>query len=96
MGSAAAGSLARLPVGNVDSDFNGGNTDSDGWTIAPYAAVILNDIFSVDVSGGITQVDYDQDFFGRCPPLLEFGRADQAIEDSFEFGGGRGIFFKLS
>ncbi|MGR8918569.1 MAG: autotransporter outer membrane beta-barrel domain-containing protein [Gammaproteobacteria bacterium] len=45
----------------VDSDFNGGELDSDGYVIAPYAAVILNDIFSVDFSGGIAQVDYDQD-----------------------------------
>jgi hypothetical protein len=44
-----------------DTDFNGGGQESDGYTIAPYAAVLLNDIFSVDVSGGYVPLEYDQD-----------------------------------
>ena len=45
----------------TDTVFNGGGQDTDGYTVAPYAAVLLTDVFSVDVSGGYTGLDYDQD-----------------------------------
>lgn len=40
--------------------FNGGGQDSDGFVISPYGAVIINDNFSIDVSGGYSDVEYDQ------------------------------------
>jgi hypothetical protein len=56
--------LVGLALGylNVDADtaFNGGGQGSDGFTIAPYLAVLLNDFFSLDVSGGYSFLDYDQ------------------------------------
>ena len=47
---------------NLDTKtrFNGGGQESDGYTIAPYAAVLLNEVFSVDLSGGYAWLDYDQ------------------------------------
>ena len=36
-----------------DSDFNGGTMKTDGFIVAPFAAVLLSDIFSVDVMGGL-------------------------------------------
>ena len=46
---------------DADTDFNGGGQENDGFTIAPYAAVLLSDVFSLDVSGGYSPLDYDQD-----------------------------------
>jgi len=45
---------------DTDTPFNGGGQDSDGFTVAPYAAVLLSDIFSIDVSGGYSSLEYDQ------------------------------------
>jgi hypothetical protein len=44
----------------ADTAFNGGGQESEGYTVAPYAALILSDVFSIDVSGGLSWVDYDQ------------------------------------
>ncbi|MEQ8497081.1 MAG: autotransporter outer membrane beta-barrel domain-containing protein, partial [Gammaproteobacteria bacterium] len=46
---------------DTNTRFNGGGQESDGFTVAPYAAVLLTDIFSIDVSGGYSALEYDQD-----------------------------------
>ena len=46
---------------DTDTDFNGGGQENDGFTIAPYAAVLINDYFSIDVMGGYSSLEYDQD-----------------------------------
>jgi hypothetical protein len=46
--------------------FNGGGTESDGWTVSPYAAFIINDIFSIDVAGGFSDLEYDQRRISRA------------------------------
>ena len=55
--------LAGIPFGyessNIDTTFNTGNSESDGFTIAPYAGYVLSRYFTVDVSGGYTFVSYD-------------------------------------
>ncbi len=43
----------------IDTDFNGGKTETNGYTVAPYAAYQIDAIFSVDVSGGYTNLDTD-------------------------------------
>lgn len=45
---------------DTDTRFNGGNQDTDSYTVAPYAAVLLSDIFSIDIAGGYSWLDYDQ------------------------------------
>lgn len=40
--------------------FNGGGQETDGVLVAPYAAWLINDVFSLDVSGGYTSLDTDQ------------------------------------
>lgn len=45
---------------SADTFYNGGGQDNDGFTIAPYASVLLTEIFSIDVSGGYSSLDYDQ------------------------------------
>jgi len=45
---------------SADTFYNGGGQDNDGYTFAPYAAVLLNEIFSIDVNGGYSALDYDQ------------------------------------
>lgn len=44
----------------VDTVHNGGGVENDGYTIAPYAALLLNEVFGVDVSGGYGMLDYEQ------------------------------------
>lgn len=45
--------------GDIDTSFNTGNIEQDGFTIAPYAGYVLNRYLTLDVSGGYTFVDYD-------------------------------------
>ena len=45
---------------DIDTDFNLGKLDSDGWTIAPYFGMVLNDTWNVDVSAGYSDIDTDQ------------------------------------
>ncbi len=40
--------------------FNGGETDTDGFSVVPYAAWLINDVFSVDFAGGYGSLDTDQ------------------------------------
>jgi outer membrane lipase/esterase len=44
-----------------DLDFNNGDLDGDGYTIAPYFTMLLSDNLSMDVIAGYGVVDYDQD-----------------------------------
>jgi hypothetical protein len=46
---------------SLDTTFNNGNFDGSGWTVAPYAAYIFNEMFSVDVTGGYSNLSYDMD-----------------------------------
>jgi hypothetical protein len=45
---------------SVDTVHNGGGVENDGFTIAPYAALLLNEVFGLDVSGGYSSLDYEQ------------------------------------
>ncbi len=45
--------------GDIDTSYNTGNIESDGFTIAPYAGYVLNRYLTLDVSGGYTFADYD-------------------------------------
>ncbi len=57
--------ILGLAVGYSNTDiftvYNGGNNETDGVTVTPYAAYLINDVFSVDVAGGYTSLDYDTD-----------------------------------
>ncbi len=56
--------LIGLSAGYQEIDtataFNGGGQEADGFMIAPYAAWLINDTFSMDVTGGYSPLDYDQ------------------------------------
>jgi hypothetical protein len=45
---------------DIDTDFNGGNQETDGFTIAPYFGLVLSDTWSVNASVGYSNVDSDQ------------------------------------
>ena len=45
---------------NIDTDFNNGQADSSGYTVAPYVGVVINDTWSFDISGGFSSLDTDQ------------------------------------
>ena len=55
--------LVGLAIGyeNIDLDttFNRGDIEADGFTVAPYAGYVINRYFTVDVSGGYTDSDTD-------------------------------------
>lgn len=44
---------------DIDTAFNAGNLNSDGWTISPYAGFVLNRYFTLDLSGGYSSLEYD-------------------------------------
>lgn len=45
---------------DIDTTFNGGNMDSDMFTVAPYIGGLINDTFSVDFSAGYSTIGIDQ------------------------------------
>jgi len=45
---------------DIDTSFNRGEQESEGWTVAPYAAVLVGDILSFDLAGGYSNIDIDQ------------------------------------
>lgn len=57
--------IAGLALGYEKNDtstaYNGGNNESSGFTLSPYAAYLINDRFSVDVATGYSSLDYDID-----------------------------------
>lgn len=44
---------------DLDTAFNRGNIDGSGYTVAPYLVFNLGKIFSLDVTGGYTWLEYD-------------------------------------
>ena len=56
--------LLGLAVGyednNIDTDFNRGEQETDGFTIAPYFGYVFTDTWSVDFSFGYSSLDTDQ------------------------------------
>ena len=45
---------------DIDTTFNGGNQDTDSFTIAPYFGTVLNDYLSFDFNIGYTNAQHDQ------------------------------------
>jgi len=62
--------LVGLAIGyenmDLDTTFNRGSIEADGFTIAPYAGYVINRYFTVDVSGGYTDLDSDM---SRTSPI---------------------------
>lgn len=52
---------------SIDTDFNSGDQDTDGYTVAPYFGLILSDNWNVSASVGYSSLDTDQ---FRTDPLL--------------------------
>jgi hypothetical protein len=56
--------IVGISVGFEDSEvettFNNGRADSDGYTIAPYVGVAIDDTWSLDISGGMSSLDTSQ------------------------------------
>lgn len=54
-----------LAIGYEDGDiftaYNGGNNESDGFTVTPYLAYLINETYSIDVSAGYSRLSYDTD-----------------------------------
>jgi hypothetical protein len=44
---------------DLNTKFNGGTLDSKGLLIAPYASLMIDDMWSIDVTGGYQWLDYD-------------------------------------
>ncbi len=52
---------------SIDTDFNGGDLDTDGFTVAPYFGLVLSDNWNVSASVGYSSLNTDQ---FRTDPLL--------------------------
>ena len=59
-GDSILGVAFGYDIGDIDTTFNGGNQDTDSFTVAPYFGALLTDSFSVDFNVGYSRVDYDQ------------------------------------
>jgi len=44
---------------DIDTAYNGGSNETDGFTVAPYAAYLINNVFSIDTSAGYTTLNYE-------------------------------------
>ncbi len=69
---------------DVDTDFNIGEQEIDGYTIAPYLGYAFNDILSIDISGGWSDVDLEQN--RTDPNTLTIIRSDSDAERWFVAG----------
>ena len=85
--------------------FNGGDHEADGFSITPYAAFLINDHFSLDVSGGFAWMENDQtriDRQGAVPLSASFDSDRRFIAanlsaftdvNKWSFGGTLGILY---
>lgn len=55
------GVAAGYEITDTETFYNAGNGDTDGVTVAPYAAFLINDTFSLDAAGGYTSLENEQD-----------------------------------
>ena len=60
----------------VFTNYNGGNNDDDGFTIAPYMAFLIDDHFSVDAAAGYSSLEYDTDRVSVTDGTTTFGSFD--------------------
>jgi Autotransporter beta-domain len=90
---------------SLDTTFNNGNMDSNGFMVVPYASWKLDDIFSLSASGGGAWINYDMDrldpsnnakFTGTTDAARYFGavmlNADKKIEN-VRLGGSLGAAY---
>jgi hypothetical protein len=59
-GNIVAGVSFGYENNDIDTTFNGGNLDSDMFTVAPYIGGLLNETFSLDFSAGYSDIDISQ------------------------------------
>jgi len=45
---------------DIDTDYNNGHLDQDGFTVAPYLGIVLNDYFTLAATVGYAWLDTDQ------------------------------------
>lgn len=55
-----AGLAISFESSDTETAFNGGNLESDGFTIAPYFGILLSDTWSLDASMGFSFIENDQ------------------------------------
>ncbi len=62
---------------DADLDFNNGDLDGDGYTMAPYFAMLLTDYLAMDIIAGYGIVDYDQN--------RDFGATKSSVDAERQF-----------
>ncbi len=76
---------------DTDTAFNRGNLQTDGFTLAPYAGVLLSDLLSIDASFGYSWIENDQ--FRTDPATGAIIRSDPDGERIFFSGNFNGITY---
>ncbi len=54
------GSAFAYESSDIDTPFNGGNTQITGYSILPYIGYLINENWNVNVGAGISRLNYDQ------------------------------------
>lgn len=70
------GAAAGYEDSSVKTFYNGGSNDVSGFTIAPYLAYLINDVFNFDVSAGYSSLDYETDRIDNISGGTIFGQFD--------------------
>lgn len=58
-GKAVVGISGGYESSDIDTKYNNGKIDGDGYLIAPYLSVAFNQMFSLDVNAGYAWLEYD-------------------------------------
>ena len=84
------GISASIESSDIDTDFNLGNQEIDGYSINPYFAYLISDAWSVDLSLGIGSFDTEQfrtigEVNPAPPPLVIASRVDSDFSTDRDF-----------
>lgn len=91
---------------DIDTTFNGGNQDTDSFTIAPYFGTVLDDVLSLDFNIGYSNAQHDQYRTAAATRITSSPTADRwfgsmnlnaiKIVDNWIVGGRVGALFAKS
>ncbi|MDY7036229.1 MAG: autotransporter outer membrane beta-barrel domain-containing protein [Thermodesulfobacteriota bacterium] len=95
------GFAVGLEWSNLDTAYNNGTLDSNGFTVSPYAAYLFNDYLSADLIVSYTVLDYEETRSGGSIGgsynaerfMVSTGVNYHYLMDNWNFGAGLGYMY---